>query len=120
MSATDEAPEYAGRRVLPHDAARLLVAELAARGVDADLQPFFQGRAWVSLWGGLLVSCDGLLFSWITGANGATPIWDHAPADDPSTAAAKLVTRYDELRAQHPTHGRPLPEVADLRAAVPQ
>ncbi|MFI9561769.1 hypothetical protein [Nonomuraea endophytica] len=98
-----EAPAYAGRRVLPHEAARLLVAELAGRDVAADLHPFFQGRAWVSLWGGLLVSCDGLLFSWITGARGAVPVWDHAPADTPGAAATKLATRYNELRARQCT-----------------
>lgn len=101
MSATDETPEHTRRRILPHDAARLLVAEFSSRGMDAGLQPFLQGRAWVPLWGGLLVNGVGLLPPGSSVRGSAIPIWGY----DPSTAATKLVTRHDELRVQHPTHG---------------
>ncbi|MFI6498327.1 hypothetical protein [Nonomuraea typhae] len=89
----------------PYEVAERLVAELALRGVRADLQPCFHGPAWVSVWAGLLIRCDTECYSWITGSDGAGPIYDDVPADDPVTAAARIAARLDELAVQDLAHG---------------
>ncbi|MFI9556721.1 hypothetical protein [Nonomuraea endophytica] len=90
---------------VPYDSAERLVQELAERGIDADLQPFFATPAYVSVCLGLVVRCDGLLFSWHIGWKGYA-IYDSVSADAPATAAAKLAARYDELHPDRATQDR--------------
>ncbi|MEV4249137.1 hypothetical protein AB0J63_37695 [Streptosporangium canum] len=88
----------------PLNAAQRLCDELAALGVASDVHDGY-GLALVSVWYGLVVWTDGLIFRWGTGEGPGRgrPGWHaFAPADDPVTTAQRVAGCYAELRRKHP------------------
>jgi hypothetical protein len=102
---TFEVPAVAcGRMVNPVRAAERLRDELEALGIDADVHDGY-GLALVSVWFGLVVWTDGLVYRWRVAPGRG--LWEarryaFGPADDPVTAAGRVADRYAELRRRTP------------------
>ncbi|MEU8038419.1 hypothetical protein [Streptosporangium sp. NPDC049078] len=99
----------AGRLVLgdvcsPVGAAESLKVELERCGIDADVNGGY-GLAVVSVWTGLTVWSDGLVFWWSTGrldARHGRVLYAWHAAAEPDRAARRVAFRYTDLRRAHP------------------